>query len=58
MHEEYDDGGELITVDGTHRQVRSDLGLLYRKVNFQLICDPAFFYDLTVTRTDATGEEQ
>ena len=45
-------------MDGTHRQVRSDLGLLYRKVNFQLICDPAFFYDRTVTRTDATGEEQ
>ncbi|MAS55723.1 MAG: hypothetical protein CMJ44_14070 [Pimelobacter sp.] len=58
VHEEHDDGGQLITVDGTHRRVRSDLGLLYRTVSFQLVCDPAFFYDLTVTRSEATDGQQ
>lgn len=56
VHEEHDDGGQAIVIDGTHRQLVFDLGLLYRGRSFQLLCDPAFYYDLQVTTSDATGD--
>jgi hypothetical protein len=48
------DAGKHVVSEGYHRQVHADLGLLYRRANFQLACDPAFFYDLEVTTTDLT----
>lgn len=56
VHEEHDDGGRAIVIDGTHRRLVHDLGLLYRGRSYQLTCDPAFAYDLQVTTSDATGD--
>jgi hypothetical protein len=50
-----DDAGKRVVSEGFHRAVRSDLGLLYRGASFQLVCDPAFSYDLQVTTTDVTS---
>ncbi|WP_180933300.1 hypothetical protein [Nocardioides ungokensis] len=50
VHEEYDDAGEHITVDGYHRKLAKDLTLTWRHRTVQLSCDNAFFYDLQVTR--------
>jgi hypothetical protein len=52
VHEEIDDAGRHIVSDGTHRGVVSDLGLLYKRGNYQLVCDPAFYYNLKVTTTE------
>lgn len=52
VHEEIDDAGRHIVSDGTHRAVVSDLGLLYKRGNYQLVCDPAFYYNLLVTTTE------
>ena len=50
VHEEYDDGGQYITVDGTHRRLRTDLTLSWRHRTVPLTCDNAFVYDLQVTK--------
>jgi hypothetical protein len=50
VHEVHDDAGYLITVDGTHRRLATDLVLSYDGVRVPLTCDPAFRYDLMVTK--------
>ena len=54
VHEEHDDAGQHITVDGFHRALRTDLVLRYAGRTVDLTCDPAFFYDLQVTRESTT----
>lgn len=56
VHEEHDDAGQHITVDGFHKLLRNDLELTYRRTTVPLECDTAFFYDLQVTKTDTTGD--
>ena len=55
VHEQYDDAGQHITVDGYHRKLATDLTLTWRHRTKQLTCDNAFFYNLTVTKEDVTG---
>lgn len=55
VHEEHDDAGQHIVVDGTHRRLRSDLVLTYAGTRIPLTCDTAFAYRLRVTKTDATN---
>ena len=50
VHEVHDDAGYLITVDGTHRRLATDLVLRYDGVRVPLTCEPAFRYDLMVTK--------
>ena len=50
VHEEHDDAGYLITVDGTHRRLATDLVLTYDGATVPLTCDPGFRYDLMVTK--------
>jgi hypothetical protein len=55
VHEQYDDAGQLITVDGIHRRLRTDLTLSWGRRTVPLDCDNAFFYRLQVTKEDITG---
>lgn len=55
VHEEHDDAGQHITVDGFHRRLKNDLDLTYRGTTVPLTCGTGFFYDLQVTKTDTTG---
>lgn len=55
VHEEYDDAGQHITVDGYHRRLDADLTLTWRQRTAPLTCDNAFHYDLQVTKEDITG---
>ncbi len=50
VHEVHDDAGYLITIDGTHRRLATDLVLSYDGVRVPLTCDPAFRYDLMVVK--------
>ena len=50
VHEVQDDAGYLITIDGTHRRLATDLVLGYDGTRVPLTCDPAFRYDLQVTK--------
>jgi len=50
VHEEHDDAGQHITVDGTHRRLANDLTLTWRGTTLPLDCDNAFVYDLQVTK--------
>jgi hypothetical protein len=50
VHEVHDDAGYLITVDGTHKRLATDLVLRYDGVRVPLTCDLAFRYDLMVTK--------
>lgn len=54
VHEQYDDAGQLITVDGIHRRLRTDLRLTWGRKTVPLTCDNAFFYRLQVTKEDIT----
>ncbi len=56
VHEEHDDAGQHIVVDGFHRALRTDLTLQWKGRTVALDCDEAFFYDLDVTKTDTTGD--
>ncbi|MEV7429388.1 hypothetical protein AB0N29_07175 [Nocardioides sp. NPDC092400] len=56
VHEEVDDAGEHVVVDGFHRRLRTDLTLRWKGRTVALDCDEAFFYDLDVTRYDTTGD--
>lgn len=47
----FEDDGALIEERGTNRQLRTDLRVRVGKVTIPLTCDPAFAYDLNVTRT-------
>jgi hypothetical protein len=51
VHEELDDAGYRIVSDGTHRRLRNDLVFEYDGLATRLTCDPAFAYDLQVTKT-------
>ncbi len=51
VHEEREDAGQHIVVDGIHKPLDADLVLTWRKRNADLDCDNAFRYDLTVTTT-------
>jgi hypothetical protein len=50
VHEEHDDAGQHITVDGTHRRLVTDLTMTWKRHTVPLTCDDAFVYDLQVTR--------
>jgi hypothetical protein len=54
VHEQYDDAGQLITVDGIHRRLRTDLEVTWGRRSAPLTCDNAFFYRLQVTKEDVT----
>ena len=51
VHEELDDAGYFIVNHGTHRRLRNDLAFEYDGKATRLTCDPAFAYNLKVTRT-------
>lgn len=51
VHEEHDDAGYHIVVDGFHKRLDSDLAMTWRKKTVPLTCDTAFFYDLVVQKT-------
>ena len=52
VHEEYDDAGNAIVVDGTHRRFRTTrLSLVWDGAGTRLDCGTAFAYDLDVTKT-------
>jgi hypothetical protein len=53
VHEEHDDAGQYITIDGTHRQLATDLTMTWKNRTVPLTCDDAFVYDLEVTRESA-----
>ena len=50
VHEEHDDAGQHITVDGFHRRLKTDLTLTWKGATAPLTCDNAFLYDLQVTK--------
>jgi len=50
VHEEHDDAGQHITIDGTHRRLANDLQLTWKGTTVPLDCDNAFVYDLQVTK--------
>lgn len=50
VHEEHDDAGQHITVDGFHRRLDADLTLHWKGASAALTCDNAFVYDLLVTK--------
>jgi hypothetical protein len=56
VHEEMDDAGEHLVVDGFHRALVDHVVLRYAGTRVPLTCEPAFAYRLTVTRTDITGD--
>lgn len=55
IHDEFDDAGQHVVVDGYHRKLAKDLTLTWRGQSVPLTCDTAFSYDLTVTKEDITG---
>ncbi|GGO67938.1 hypothetical protein [Nocardioides deserti] len=56
VHEEHDDAGQHIVVDGVHRKLRTDLTMRWKGRTVDLTCADAFRYDLQVTKTDTTGD--
>ncbi|CAI9414248.1 hypothetical protein [Nocardioides sp. T2.26MG-1] len=50
VHEEHDDAGQHITIDGFHRRLATDLRLTWKGASAPLTCDNAFVYDLQVTK--------
>ena len=54
VHEEHDDAGQHITADGYHRRLANDLVLTYAGRTRPLTCNPAFAFNLQVTREDVT----
>ena len=56
VHEEHDDAGQHIVVDGFHRKLSKDLTLTWRHRTVQLDCDTAFAYNLEVTK-ESTVED-
>jgi len=50
VHEEHDDAGQHITVDGTHRRLAADLEFTWKGTTVPLDCAESFVYDLQVTR--------
>ena len=56
VHAEHDDAGQHVVEDGYHREVLADLSMKWKDRTIPLTCDNAFFYKLTVTKTDTTGD--
>ncbi len=52
VHEEHDDAGEHVVVDGVHRELDTQLALVWRGRGAPLDCT-GFAFDLQVTRTPA-----
>ena len=50
VHEEHDDAGQHITIDGFHRRLKTDLTLTWKGASAPLTCENAFVYDLQVTK--------
>ncbi len=50
VHEEHDDAGQHITVDGFHKRLATDLTLAWKGASAPLECSNAFVYDLRVTK--------
>ena len=50
VHDVHHDAGYVITIDGTHKRLATDLVLTYDGARVPLTCGPAFRYDLQVTR--------
>jgi hypothetical protein len=50
VHDEYDDAGQHITAEGTHRRLDTGLRLTWSGRTVPLECGTAFAYDLTVTK--------
>lgn len=51
VHEEHDDAGYHIVIDGFHKKLDSELAMTWRGRTVPLTCDTAFFYDLVVEKT-------
>lgn len=51
VHEEFDDAGQHVVVDGFHKRLAAALTMTWRKKTVPLSCDTAFRYDLTVEKT-------
>lgn len=51
VHEEHDDAGHHIVVDGFHKRLDSALAMTWKRKIVPLTCDTAFFYDLVVEKT-------
>ena len=56
VHEEHDDAGQHIIVDGTHRQLANNLTLTWKGTTVPLDCENAFVYDLQVSK-ESTVED-
>ena len=54
VHEEHDDAGYHIVVDGFHKRLDTDLAMTWRRTTVPLSCDTAFLYDLVVQKTPTT----
>lgn len=52
VHEEFDDAGQHVVIDGWHKQRTTDLTFAYRGTAKPLTCETAFRYDLTTEKTD------
>jgi hypothetical protein len=50
VHDVYDDAGQHITVDGTHRRLATRLTMTWRRTTLPLDCAGSFVYDLQVTK--------
>lgn len=50
VHEEHDDAGQHIAIDGFHRKLATGLRLTWKGATAPLTCDNAFVYDLQVTK--------
>jgi len=55
VHAEHDDAGQHIVEDGFHRKLRTDLTMAWMNRTVGLDCDNAFFYNLSVTKTDTAN---
>ena len=55
VHEEHDDAGQHIVVDGTHRRLVADLDLTWKGTTVPLDCADSFVYDLRVSKESTTG---
>lgn len=56
VHQEVDDAGQHVVMDGFHRRLAHELTLTYDGTTVPLRCAPAFAYVLNVTKTDTTGD--
>src|SRR5690606_27595889 len=55
VNDEFDDAGLWFTVTGTHRLLDPQAAFVWGKRATKLVCDPAFRFNLTVTRSVIEG---